>query len=79
MRNLKQTGNKENYYSYLLRMWQDRNGQGIASANETLWRASLQDPQNGKKLLFNSLEDLFCFLLCQAGLEHLAKDDQDQK
>jgi hypothetical protein len=58
-------------------MWRDSSGGGAASAKEPLWRASLQSPRSGKRIAFASLEELFCFLQRQAGLEPLARDEGD--
>ena len=71
------TGEQKDYVSYLLRMWRDSSGGGAASAKEALWRASLQSPRSGKRIAFASLEELFCFLQRQAGLEPLARDEGD--
>lgn len=43
------------YFSYLLRMWR--------TGEKSAWRASLEDPQTGKRVGFGSLETLFAFLL----------------
>ena len=49
--------NKERrYQSYLLRLWQE------SDASPPLWRASLERPQDGQRLGFPSLEDLFAHL-----------------
>jgi hypothetical protein len=53
------------YLSYLLRLWQESSGdlpQGNAPRGPPLWRASLERPQNGERLGFASLVDLFAFL-----------------
>jgi hypothetical protein len=46
------------YRSYLLRLW--------CEAPDRRWRASLEDPQTGKRIGFASLEQLFAFLMEQA-------------
>jgi hypothetical protein len=71
------TREQKDYVSYLLRMWRDSSGGGTASAKEPLWRASLQSPRSGKRVAFASLEELFCFLQRQAGLEPVARDEGD--
>ena len=71
------TREQKDYVSYLLRMWRDTSGGGTASAREALLRASLQSPRSGKRVGFASLEELFCFLRRQAGLEPLARDERD--
>jgi hypothetical protein len=71
------TGEQKDYVSYLLRMWRDSSNGETASAKEALWRASLQSPRSGKRVWFASLEELFCFLQRQAGLEPLARDERD--
>ena len=53
------------YLSYLLRLWQESSGDpphGNAPRGPPLWRASLERPQNGERLGFASLVDLFAFL-----------------
>jgi hypothetical protein len=49
------------YISYLLRIWQ-------SNGNETVWRASLQDPHTGKRLGFASIDELYIFLRRQTGV-----------
>ena len=44
------------YRSYLLRMWQVREGAGLA------WRATLEDVKTGEKCGFTSLKELTTFL-----------------
>jgi hypothetical protein len=44
------------YVSYLLRLWQESAG------DPELWRASLETPRDGARLVFASLVDLFVFL-----------------
>ncbi len=44
------------YVAYLLRMWQ------AEKAGRLVWRASLESPQTGKVLFFDSLPHLFQFL-----------------
>ncbi len=44
------------YVSFLLRMWQ------VDEAGELVWRASLENPRNGKIFFFATLFSLFQFL-----------------
>jgi hypothetical protein len=46
-----------NKYSMILRIW------CADQSDSTCWRASLEDPETGKRLGFSSLEQLFVFLL----------------
>lgn len=55
------------YISYLLRMWETRNGE------RSIWRASLETPGSGQRLGFASLESLMEFLEAQA----LLADERD--
>ncbi len=50
-----ETGNRPVYYAYLLRLWHD-------DACPSCWRASLEDPQTGKRVGFANLETLFAYL-----------------
>ena len=47
---------QRSYISYLLRLWQIRNG------GELIWRASLESPHTGERRGFANLADLFTFL-----------------
>ena len=53
------------YISYLLRVWQ------IRSADELIWRASLESPHTGERRGFASLVDLFTFL--EGEISHVAR------
>lgn len=75
MRILKNTGDKKDYFSYMLRVWRDSSGGRTTSVKDTVWRASLQDPRSGERLGFNNLEELFSFLQRQVGLDLQGKDD----
>ena len=44
------------YLAFLLRVWQAN------SDDETVWRASLEDPHTGERHAFASLEALYTFL-----------------
>ena len=51
------------YLSFLLRLWQVRqNGLDV-------WRASLEDPHNGRRYGFADLKGLFTFLSQQMQIE----------
>lgn len=73
----RERGTKQDYFSYLLRIWQDFNCEGKSLRMKGLWRASLESPQTGKLEVFASLEDLFSFLKQQTGLETLPEDKRD--
>ncbi len=47
---------RRGYLSFLLRLWLESGG------DAPLWRVSLERPQDGERLGFASLEDLFAFL-----------------
>ena len=49
------------YLSYLLRLWQESNGEA------PLWRASLERPQSDELQGFASLVELFAFLENETG------------
>jgi hypothetical protein len=49
------------YLAYLLRMWR------VDEDGGSHWRASLERPSNGERLIFTSLETLFEFLRHRAG------------
>lgn len=53
------TGERQRYQSYLLRLWQTRDGE------KQVWRASLESPGTGQRHGFASLEELFSFLQVQ--------------
>jgi len=59
---------QKDYFAYLLRMWREDNGDGTPSVTEMLWRASLQSPGNTQRIGFTSLEELYSYLLSQAGI-----------
>lgn len=49
------TTGQADYRSYLLRLWR-------VSEEKPVWRASLEDPRTGNRMLFSSLDELFAFL-----------------
>ena len=51
---------RSNYLSYLLRLWL------AGDDGEAVWHASLDDPLNGERLGFPTLDELFSFLRNQA-------------
>lgn len=63
---------KEQYLSYLLRLWQVRIG------NELVWRASLERPHTGERLGFANLEKLFTYLRQQTGRVSDSDRDEDE-
>jgi hypothetical protein len=58
---------RRRYLSYLLRLWQESGGPTDCGGHRPLWRASLERPQEGERLGFASLEDLFAFLEDETG------------
>jgi len=73
----RERGTKQDYFSYLLRIWWDCNREGELPGKKMLWQASLQSPQTGKLEVFARLEELFSFLKQQTGLETLPEDKRD--
>jgi hypothetical protein len=57
----KPTKMQRRYLSYLLRLWRENGGK------PPLWRASLERPQDGERLVFVSLVNLFAFLDKETG------------
>ena len=57
----KETSERPDYLSYLLRLWRVREGKG------DVWRASLQHPGSGERVRFRTLEALFGFLRRETG------------
>lgn len=63
--------NRPLYHSYLLRVW-------FAQEHEqTVWRASLENPRTREVLNFTSLERLFAFLQDQTAV--FSEDDEQNK
>jgi hypothetical protein len=56
------TNQQQRYRSYLLRMWEIADEEGVA------WRASLETPGTGQRRGFGSLPELFAYLSAQAEL-----------
>ncbi len=54
---------KAGYVSYLLRLWQTFNGENW------VWRASLELPGVDERKGFNSLQELFAYLIHETDLE----------
>lgn len=50
------SGKQTAYRSYLLRLWLAK------EQDQTVWRASLENPHTGERLGFATLERLFAFL-----------------
>lgn len=70
---------KRRYLSYLLRLRQESAGD-LPGGDLPLWRASLERPQDGERLGFASLVDLFAFLesetrLSSRSLERSAEEE----
>jgi len=59
------------YYAYMLRLWRSE------SQGRRQWRASLESPHTGERLLFAQLEQLFAFLSEQC--EDQASDNQPEE
>lgn len=62
--------NQRGYLSYLLRLWETRDGE------KEVWRASLENPGSGERLGFASLEDLYCFLNAQTDVSNPPGSDE---
>ena len=56
------------YLSYMLRLWRAHE-RGVS-----VWRASLQSPQTGKRVSFATLDELFAFLREQTGVATAQED-----
>ena len=56
------TARRSNYQSYLLRLWQSREG-------EEGWRASLESSQTGERTGFATLDALFDYVRSQTRAE----------
>ena len=54
---------KQQYLSYLLRLWQTSDGQDVR------WHASLEVPGSGERRGFASMDDLVDFLRSQTEVE----------
>ena len=62
---------RRRYISYLLRLWEtEREG-------STIWQASLQNPDTGKRTGFASLDALFAFLRRQTGADSHSGESED--
>lgn len=48
---------REAYSAYMVRLWQAGSRGGLP-----VWRASLEDPHSGERLIFGGLAELFMFL-----------------
>jgi len=60
------------YLSYLLRLWRENDG------DLPMWRSSLEIPQDGERLVFVSLADLFVFLERETGLSSPGSNRSDE-
>lgn len=64
------TRQRRDYLSYLLRIWRTGN------ESDAVWRASIENPFNGERQAFASLQDLCAFLQIQIDTE---EDDDELK
>jgi hypothetical protein len=68
------TARRNTYVAYMLRLWHTGSREGMP-----VWRASLENPHTGERLVFGDVEGLFAFLsdllatVAEAGA-HLAPD-----
>lgn len=62
---------QELYLSYLLRIWSIKNG------SEETWRASLENPYDGERHGFASLQELCVFL--ETEIEKFSKNPRERK
>jgi hypothetical protein len=69
---------QKDYFAYLLRMWREENGEEMPVGNMRLWRASLQSPNSHQRIGFTCLEELFTFLLSQAGISPFSDHEQSE-
>ena len=51
------TARRNSYVAYMLRLWQAGSLEGMP-----VWRASLENPHTGERLVFGNVEGLFAFL-----------------
>lgn len=58
---------KPRYLSFLLRLWQVRDGDQVS------WRAAMEWPGSGEQRGFANLEDLFAFM------RHLTREDGEEQ
>ena len=58
---------RQQYLSYLLRLWRENDSVGAHGIETALWRASLESPQAGERQGFASLEELFAYLRRETG------------
>ena len=56
---MKSVERKENYHSYLLRLWKD---DVVDDAEKQDWHISLENPFTGERRRFVTLNDLFKYL-----------------
>jgi len=57
---------RETYQSYLLRLWQVRERQGVT------WRASLESVRTRQRTMLSGLEALFEYLRAETGVEAIS-------
>ena len=76
------SGEKSDYLSYLMRLWQDNDddmqcpeGRALhVRKGRMVWRASLESARTGRRRSFASLDDLLAFLRQQTGVMPVAED-----
>jgi len=66
-----ETNNRKEYIAFLLRLWRD----GEMSS----WRATLENPHNGKKYGFADLKNLFDFLIKETGDKRVYFVDENKR
>ena len=59
-----------NYLAYILRLWDE--------GEETTWRATLENPQNGKRYAFSDLKKLYAFLEVRTGINKIKEIENEE-
>ena len=59
-----------NYLVFVLRLWQE--------GEETSWRATLENPHNGKRHGFSDLEKLYAFLEGRTGDKAIKRNENEE-
>jgi hypothetical protein len=59
-----------NYLAYILRLWQE--------GEATSWRATLENPQNGKRYAFSDLEKLYAFLEDRTSVKENKENENEE-
>jgi hypothetical protein len=63
----KGSASQEEYFSFLLRLWQESGDEPVDLEEAPVWRASLTSPATGERLGFATLDDLVEYLRHQVG------------